>query len=274
MNIVIVLAVAASAIAMLWAVQSAALAFVGEPLAWPLRFTTRRPLVKYASRMMIHMSWLIIIVGTPLALSINPLDALRQAFPTPAPWRDIAIAFSLMFFPQWIAFWLMIKAGLARFSPQHDEKTRRAKLFRRLLGPIPLAALEEAVFRGVLLEQLLRSFPASTAYTALAIVLSSAGFSSVHFIKKSREQGKAVWQRAYGLFIIGCLLGLAYVVGGRSLWLPISIHAAAVYVIEIMRLYVVFTGPPWLVGQPEFPQSGLIGSLYVLGVAIALVALI
>ena len=67
---------------------------------------------------------------------------------------------------------------------------------------------------------------------------------------------------------------MVYVLGGRTLWLPIAVHAAAVLGIEVMRLYVVHQAPPWLVGYGEFPQSGLIGSLAILAVAIALVALI
>ena len=85
MNILITLGVAASGLCLLWAVQSVALKLAGEPLAWPLRFTTRKPLVRWTSRVMIHMSWLIILVGTPLALGIRPLDALHQAFPMPVP---------------------------------------------------------------------------------------------------------------------------------------------------------------------------------------------
>jgi membrane protease YdiL (CAAX protease family) len=272
MNILIALGVAASALCILWAVQSIALKLVGEPLAWPLRFTTRKPLVRWTGRVMVQVSWLIILVGTPLALGIHPLDALHQAFPMPAPWRDIAVAFAIIFFPSWIGYALMIKAGWVRIEPQHDRATRHSKLFRRFLGPLPLATLEEAVFRGVLLEQLLRSFPRSYTYTALAIILSSAVFSSVHFIK--RHPGKPIWQPAYGLFISGCLFGLAYVIGERSLWLPIVMHAAAIFVVEVMKLYAVHQVPPWLLAYPEWPYSGLVGSIYVLCAGIALVALI
>ena len=106
----------------------------------------------------------------------------------------------------------------------------------------------------------------------LAIALSSAVFASVHFVKPAA--GKPVRQAAYGYFIVGCLFGLAYVVGGRSLWLPIVVHATAVFVIEVMRLYVVFQAPPWLVGYTEWPQSGVIGSITVLAMGIALMMLI
>ena len=98
-------------------------------------------------------------------------------------------------------------------------------------------------------------------------------FSSVHFIKRPHP-GKPVWQPAYGIFIIGCLFGLAYVIGGRSLWLPIAMHAAAILFTEVTRLYSVYQAPPWLVGYSEFPQSGLVGSIFVLCAGIALVLLI
>lgn len=273
MNILITLGVAASSLCVLWAVQSVVLKLVDEPLAWPLRFTTRSPLVRLTCRVMTHVSWLIILVGTPLALGLHPLDVLHQAFPTPIPWRDMAIAFSIVFFPSLIVYALWIKAGWVRIQPRFDRATRRSKLLRRFVGPWLVATLEEAVFRGILLEQLLRSFPQSPIYTLLAIILSSAAFSAVHFIKPLNPR-MSVWQAAYGPFIIGCLLGLAYVIGGRSLWLPIVMHAAVVFVVEVMKLYTVFQAPPWLLGYPEWPQSGLVGTVFVLCAGIALVALI
>jgi hypothetical protein len=272
MNILITLGVAFAALCLLWAVQSIVLTLIGEPLAWPLRFKTRRPLMKYASRAMVHLSWLIILIGTQFALGIPLADALRQAFRTPIPWRDIAVAFSLMFFPGFLLYASYIALEWVRIEPQHDQATRRAKFIRRFWGPPLLATLEEAVFRGVFLEQLLRSFPSTGGYTALAIVVSSAAFASVHFFRPT--EGKPVWQMAYGYFIVGCLFGLAYVVGGRALWLPIVVHATAVFVVEVMRLYVVFVAPRWLIGVPESPQSGVCGSLLILGVAIGLLTLI
>jgi len=273
MNILIVSAVAAFAVCLLWVVQSIVLTILGEPLTWPLRFATRKPLMRWTSRVMIHVSWLIILFGSPLALGIAPADALHQAFPTPVPWRDIGIAFSVLFFPGLIVYALLVIVGWVRIEPQHDTATRRGKLLRRIFGPVPLATLEEAVFRGILLEQLLRSLPSSPAYTAIAVIVSSAIFSSVHFIKLPYP-GKPVWQPAYGYFIVGCLFGIAYILGGRSLWLPIAVHATAVFLIEVMKLYGVHRAPPWLMGYSEWPQSGFVGSLFILGVTIALVVLI
>jgi hypothetical protein len=269
MNILIVLAVAAFALCLIWAAQSVALVLVGEPLAWPLRFTTQAPLVRWTSRIAIHTAWLVIIVGTPLALGMGPREALHQAFPMPVPWRDIAVAFAIALFPYALVYLFYVALGWVRVAPRHDRATRRGKLLRRFLGPLPLATLEEAVFRGVLLEQLLRALPPSPTDTVLAIVLSAIVFSAVHFIKRPYP-GKPIWQPAYGLFIVGCLFGLAYVIGGRSLWLPIAVHAGGILVTEVARLYVVYQRPPWLLGYAEFPHCGLAGSLTVLVMAIAL----
>jgi hypothetical protein len=268
MSILILLAIGVFSLCLLWVVQSIALKLVGEPLAWPFRFKTRAPLVRWTVRVMVHAIWIIILVATPLALGIRPLDALHQAFPTPVPWHNIAVTFAIIFIPCWFVYALLIKAEWVRIEPQHDQATRRAKLFRRFLGPLPLATLEEAVFRGVVLEQMLRSFPQSQFYTLLAIVLSSAVFSAVHFIKP--QTGKPIWQPAYGLFIVGCLFAEAYILGGRSLWLPIVVHATFVFIIQVMRLYSVHQSPPWLMGYSEWPQSGLVGSIFVLCAGIAL----
>ena len=273
MNILVALAVAAAGFATLWLAQSVVLALVGEPLALPLRFSTRRPVMKWTGRALVHTQWLIILIGTPLALGIAPLDALESAFPTPVPWRDIGVASGLMFCATGLTYAFYALAGWIRFEPQGDQATRRAKLFRRFFpGPLPLATFEEGVFRGIVLENLLRSLPASPAFAALAIASSSALFAAIHFVKPAK--GKPVRQAAYGYFLVGCLFGLAYVVGGRSLWLPIAVHASAVFGIEVMRLYVVFEGPRWLVGFSESPQSGLLGSIAVVLVGIGLVMLI
>jgi hypothetical protein len=273
MNILIAAAVAIGGVIVLWCVQSIVLVAVGEPLALPLRFATRRPILKWTGRAIVHTEWLIILIGTPLALGMSPLDALRQAFPTPVPWRDIGVAAALMFGATSVTYAAFLIAGWVRFEPQGDQATRRAKLFRRFFpGPLPLTVFEEGVFRGILLEQLLRSLPSSHTYEALAIVLSSAAFAAIHFVKPAK--GKPVRQAAWGYFLVGCLFGLAYVVGGRSLWLPVAVHASAVFGIEVLRLYVVFEGPRWLVGFSESPQSGLFGSTMVVLIGIGLLVLI
>jgi hypothetical protein len=272
MNVFVLFGVAAFGMGMLWLAQSVALVYVGEPLAWPLQYTTRLPVVRMTSQVMIQVVWIVIVVGTPVALGIGPLDALGRAFPLPVPWRQMAIAFLITFIPLCVIYAVYIKAGWLRVWPKYDQASRRRKMFWRFIAPLPLATFEEAAFRGTLLGQLLEALPPTPIFSALAVILSSAIFAVAHFIKPAR--GKPVMQGLYGYFTAGCLFGIAYIVGGRSLWLPIVMHAAAVLVIEVMRLYTVHQAPHWLAGFAEGPHSGVMGSVLVLGVAIALLVLI
>ena len=273
MNLVITLGVAALALGVLWAVQSVVLAALGEPLALPLRYTTRNSVVmRLTGQAMIQVSWLIILVGTPLALGIGPLEALHRAFPLPVPWRQIAIAVAIIFIPSCILFAIYVKAGWLQIAPRFDRTTRRFKLFRRFLTPLPLATVEEAVFRGTLLQQLLVSLPQSHAWSAVAIIFSSLAFALVHFIKPPR--GKPVGQGICGFFTAGCVFGLAYIVGGRSLRLPIAMHATAIGLIEVTKLYAIYTGPRWLIGLTEVPHSGLIGVITLLAITASMLALL
>jgi membrane protease YdiL (CAAX protease family) len=196
MNVVVLIGVAAAGICALWVAQSVALIYVGERLALPLQYTTRAPVVRMTSQVMIQAVWIIILVGTPIALGINPFDALQRAFPLPVPWRRITTAFLITFIPFSIGYALYIKGQWLRFEPKHDRATRRRKLFSRFLTPIPLAVLEEAVFRGTLLEQLLRSLPATLFGSALAVILSSATFAAAHFIKPARGFTPCIKRRA------------------------------------------------------------------------------
>ncbi|HEY3799861.1 MAG TPA: CPBP family intramembrane glutamic endopeptidase [Caulobacteraceae bacterium] len=273
MNILITLAVAAGGMAVLWAFQSVMLALAGRPQTWPLQFEADRPLLKATSRIIVHSEWLIILIGTPLALGIRPLDALAQAFRLPVPWRAMGVAFLVVFVPICLVYAAYLALGWAKWAPQHDAARRHAKLFRRFLpGPIPLATFEEGVFRGLILEQLLRSLPQTALFAGLAVVASSAVFASIHFIKPPK--GKPIRLFAWGYFIVGCLFGFAYLKGGRTLWLPIVVHATCVFCIEVARLYVVFQKPRWLMGHIESPQSGVVGSALVLAMAVALAALV
>src|SRR6476469_9527687 len=99
MNVLVLIGVAAFAMCTFWAAQSVVLAYVGEPLALPLQYTTRAPLVRMTSQIMIQVVWIVILLGTPIALGISPLDALQRAFPLPVPWHRMAIAFLIVFIP-------------------------------------------------------------------------------------------------------------------------------------------------------------------------------
>jgi len=62
MNVVVLVGVAAVGICALWVAQTVALIYVGERLALPLQYTTRSPVVRMTSQVMIQAVWIIIVV--------------------------------------------------------------------------------------------------------------------------------------------------------------------------------------------------------------------
>ena len=54
-----------SGFALLWGVQSILLITNGEKLAPPLRYQTDNPSVVYPMKVMVQLSWLVIIIGYP-----------------------------------------------------------------------------------------------------------------------------------------------------------------------------------------------------------------
>jgi hypothetical protein len=85
--------------------------------------------------------------------------------------------------------------------------------------------------------------------------VSAAIFSGAHFLR----QQKRVALPALGLFTLGLTLGLAYLLAGRSLWLPIGCHAAGVWFIQLSRPFFKYPGPAWLVGYRSYPICGVFG---------------
>ena len=81
MNMLIGLGVAAAGVCVMWAIQSVVLVLAGEPLALPWRFQTKRPLLRWTSRITVHTEWLIILIGTPLALGIRGGDPASRVLP-------------------------------------------------------------------------------------------------------------------------------------------------------------------------------------------------
>ena len=158
------------------------------------------------------------------------------------------LLFSLVLFLNWQVGWITLE-------PHLRGSKLLAKLGRASLTPLPLAIMEEMVFRGIILEQLLRSFPDSHFGQGLALTLSAVLFASVHFLR----QQKQLLLPALGLFVLGWTLGLVYVAGGHTIWLPVGFHAAGVWFIQMTRPFASYDGPAWLIGYRSYPNCGAFG---------------
>ncbi|MCI0699470.1 MAG: CPBP family intramembrane metalloprotease [Planctomycetia bacterium] len=269
MNATILLAVILCGIAALWLAQTLLLICAREPwCVGPLRHRSEKPLVRWGMKLALQGVLLGVLFGYPATISEHPLDYHRSRL-HPANWGLFAGILLSAFLCLCPMFALNVLVGWVKFTPPRNPAKAMKRVARCLVTALPLAFVEEAVFRGVLLNSLLLTMTGRSGMVA-AIVLSSAIFASVHFFRPQ----KRLLLPAFGLFGLGVILGSAYLIGGSSYWLPVAIHAGGVVFIQVLRPFVEYKGPPWLVGYSSYPICGLFGvtsmALYLGGLAYAI----
>ena len=138
------------------------------------------------------------------------------------------------------------------------------RIWRTVLGFVPavglIALLEELVFRGYILHQLL------ACSKPVAVLGSSTLYALVHL------RSQFVWPgTAYdliGLFLLGGVLALS-VLKTKQLYLAMGLHAAFAYGAIVNKLFLEFTTPSlrWLVGTNHL-VNGVIAWLAFIGLGI------
>ena len=140
----------------------------------------------------------------------------------------------------------------------HPDTTR---VWLTLIAFIPAAGLigllEELIFRGYILQQLL------ACSRWLAITGSSAAYAVVHL------RAVPVWPQSgfdlIGLFLLGVVLAIG-TLKTKPLYLAIGLHASLAYWARMNKLLVTFPEPAlqWLVGTNRL-VNGLIAWVVLLG---------
>lgn len=265
MNLLLLAGFGVASLAAIWGVQSLLLFWRGEPLVGLLRTGKAPPAVRWPMKLVLQASLMAILFGYPLALGEDPWRYHEARLVPTRPGRLLeallltACAFAAVFCVEVAAGWVRLRR---RYGPW---KTFR-KVGQAFLTPLPLSFVEEALFRGIVFDQMLRATPPGPIGTAAALVLSAAAFSGAHFIRRA----KTYWP-SLGLFVFGCLVALSYLVGGRTYWLPVGLHAGGILATQLHRPFVEYHGPTWIVGNRDYPLSGAIGMLVMvlLGVYVA-----
>ncbi len=265
MNLLLLIGFAASSIAVLWITQTFLLLMLGEPLVGPLRLRKTRPAVRWPMKLVLQGVLMGMLFGYPMALGENPLRYHEARLLPARPERllELLLVMSSVFL-----FGIVgeVAAGWVRVKRRHGPWKTLRKVGQSFLTPLPLAFVEEAIFRGLVLDQMLRALPAARAGAALAIAVSAAVFSGAHFIRRARTYWPAL-----GLFVFGCLAGAAYLAGGRTYWLPVGLHSGGILATQLHRPFVEYHGPMWIIGTREYPISGVIGiaAMLLLGAYVA-----
>ena len=145
-----------------------------------------------------------------------------------------------------VAFAIELATGGIRWRVRYPVRTMLARTSRSALSSLTVVAVEEPLFRGIVLQSLLGAVPVWTA-----IPLSAALFSAAHFIRSTRTYWPAV-----GLGVLGLWLGIAYD-KTNGLWLPMGLHSGGVLAIGVHRCFVEYRGRELFVGTPTYPIAGL-----------------
>lgn len=147
---------------------------------------------------------------------------------------------------------LLYMAWLVTDNLRFRVRDKPSRLARRL-AVVPLstalgALVEELLFRGILLADLLKGLAPTTAVLSGALF-----FAAAHYTRRV----KRYWTLA-GHVALGILLCTTFAWTG-SLWLPMGLHAGGIFMTLGTRPFVRSTGPGWLVGASIFPYAGLVG---------------
>lgn len=131
-----------------------------------------------------------------------------------------------------------------------------------------VGAVEELVFRGFLLYHLGVDYG-----WVLAAIVSSAIFAILHLVWEGR---KGLWQLP-GLWLMGIALVLARNVDQGQLGLAWGLHSGWVWVVAsldtLQWLQPTGKAPSWMTGIAGHPLAGLVGTGFMLAMAIALYTL-
>jgi membrane protease YdiL (CAAX protease family) len=255
-TVVVMAAVALAGVIEIWLAQTVALWAIGDPrpVAWPFRHPSSSRLVRWVQKLAVQVALFGLLITIPFAAGDRPLAYYRARL-WPAQWEQ----FIRMMAGTMAVLGVMLAIHLAchwiRLTARHGPGKTLLKLIRGSLTPVPLAFVEEAVFRGVILEQLLRALPQTSVGVGLAVVLSAIVFASAHFIRPQRPATLP----GLGFFVIGLALGSAYIAAGHTLWVPAAMHAAGIWYTQVLRPFVHFQGPPWLIGNRSYPMFGVLG---------------
>ncbi len=155
-----------------------------------------------------------------------------------------------------------------------------SQLLKIVIGMLLIGVIEEILFRGFILTALRKSLGPVTA-----VLLSSALFAAVHFIKPAEpeitdrwysgfllfsnlfaEASDTFWPEVCTLFCMGTVLAtLSY--WTRSVYITIGLHAGWVWIMMLFRLFTENQGRlVWLYGPGEWISKGWVGPIMALAV--------
>jgi membrane protease YdiL (CAAX protease family) len=234
----------------LWLVQTGALVRHGLPVRLRIDQRGLPEGLRIVNRAVTQVCLAAIVLSYPLLISQSFVEYYARLLPSGAAVLHFVEGFcaSCAFLGALFLGWLL--TGRIEIDPHHSRK----KTIRRLAMLVPTtlfgAFMEELLFRGIVMADLLRS-PAVSG--GAAVLISGAIFAVAHYLRPA----KRYWTFP-GHVVLGILLGTAFL-RTHTLWLPAGLHAGGIFMIMGTRPFVRYRGPAWLSGASIFPFAGVVG---------------
>ncbi len=232
----------------MWIGQTALLRACGMPVRWRIDAGDAPRVVRTGGRVVTQASLVGVLVLYPMMIGESPAAYYRSLFPGDGSIVEFAhgAATAVLFLCALYVVW--IATDLVRIDV-HQSRGRWVRRLALLPATAVLGALvEEVLFRGVVLADLLRWTAAGPA-----AAIGAGVFAGAHYVRPV----KRTWTIG-GHLMLGLLLCVAFLETKR-LWLPVGLHAGGIMVIMGMRPFVSYRGPAWVTGASIFPFAGAVG---------------
>jgi membrane protease YdiL (CAAX protease family) len=201
-------------------------------------------------------------------------------------WQKLVFAFVLSFILTGLLAGIVLTAGARQVGDGMTLSAIAGRLGAAMLAALAVATMEEILFRGALFGALRR-----TMHWVLALVLVSAIFAFVHFLKPAQDVGPVAWDSGlailpqmlsgliefqkiiplvFSLFLAGTLFGIGYQRTG-NLYFPIGLHAGAIVAI---KLNLTFTAATTGAASSFWGTGMLIDGWFAVGALLVAVAML
>jgi membrane protease YdiL (CAAX protease family) len=235
----------------MWFVQTALLRAAGTPVRWRIDSREAPPSVRIAGRITTQVCLIAVIAAYPLIRGrpvFSYYEALLPRGPSTRHFIQGAAAAIL-------CLALLYLVWIETQRVQVKSRLSRKKCLKRLTLLIPTAifgaAVEEVLFRGVVMADLMRT----TLPDWLIVAASALVFAVAHYVRAVKRK----WTFP-GHLALGIVLSLAFLRTG-TLWLSTGLHAGGIFMIMGTRPFFWYKGPRWITGESIFPFAGAIGML-------------
>ena len=236
----------------LWIGQTILLRGYGRPIRWRIDSGDVPRAVRTGGRILTQLSLIGVIVVYPLLLGESVLAYYRTMLPATRVVLQGVQGAAASALCLCVLYGIWIATGCV----QLDVHQTRKRWMRRLALLLPTALLgafvEELLFRGVLMADLLRN---GSIPPMLVLAIAATVFAAAHYVRSVKRR----WTFG-GHLMLGVLLCAAFLQTG-TLWLSIGLHAGGNAIILGTRPFVRYKGPAWMTGASVFPYAGAVGIL-------------